>query len=406
VSAARPLTSIVILTRNQLGYTRACVEGIARTTPEPHELVFVDNGSDDGTLEYLRSLPDAVVIDNGENLGFGGGCNQGIAASLGERILLLNNDVVPAPGWLGALHDALDPSPSAGLAGPRTNRIVGSQQVDHVGYDEETLDGLDAWAARWCADHAGQRTPAQRLVGFCVLLERAVVERIGGFDLRYAIGNFEDDDLSLRAAVAGFDRLVAEDSFVHHFGSRTFAGEGIDYTASIAANLRRFRDAWGIGDDDLAAGAGSYAFQAVADRTSWDDARHHAPLVGTDDTGARVVLDQPRSHVVAVCCDRVDASGTRSALDHALRTWGPDDDVTVVVRIDPRDRSSEALLDELADAHEHEGLPDVVVVQALDVDDRPVLRAVDEVVVAGRSGRARALLARRMGVSVRTAAGE
>ncbi len=106
----RPTTSIVILTRNQLEYTKLCVEGIARTTPEPHELVFVDNASTDGTLEYLRSIEGAVVIDNDANLGFGGACNQGMAVASGDRILLLNNDVVPTAGWLAALHDALDSS--------------------------------------------------------------------------------------------------------------------------------------------------------------------------------------------------------------------------------------------------------------------------------------------------------
>jgi GT2 family glycosyltransferase len=399
MSPRRPTTSIVILTRNQLGYTQRCVDAIARRTPEPHELVFVDNGSTDGTLAYLRSIEGALVIDNDRNVGFGGACNQGIASSTGERILLLNNDVVPTHGWLAALHDALDESADTGLAGPRTNRIAGPQQVDEVGYDEESLAGLGEWAQDWCDSHRGIRTPLPRLVGFCILLERAVVERIGGFDLRYAVGNFEDDDLCLRAAVAGFRGVVAEDSFIHHFGSRTFVGEGLDHTAHMAENYRRFAAAWQLGD---AATATGYSPAAAIESSQFEPERHHAPLVAVDSSSERIELGDVRSRIVAVCCDRWDPTGTRAALDEALATWGPVDDVTVLVRIDPRDRESVRLLESVADARESEGLPDLVVVQAPELDDRIVLRRVDEVVVAGRTAWSRALLARRLGVEVRT----
>src|SRR5688572_20867582 len=117
----RPLTSIVILTRNELEYTQRCVASIVARTEEPYALIFVDNGSTDGTVEYLRSLDGAVVVVNDANLGFGAGCNQGIARSRGERILLLNNDTVVTDGWLAAMHDALDADPAVGVAGPRSN---------------------------------------------------------------------------------------------------------------------------------------------------------------------------------------------------------------------------------------------------------------------------------------------
>ena len=72
------LTSIVILTHNQLQFTRGCIESIHRNTPEPFELIVVDNGSTDGTPEYLRTIANATVIVNTENLGFPAGVNQGL----------------------------------------------------------------------------------------------------------------------------------------------------------------------------------------------------------------------------------------------------------------------------------------------------------------------------------------
>ncbi|MCW2921904.1 MAG: wbbL 5 [Thermoleophilia bacterium] len=393
-----PTTSIVILTRNQLDYTTQCVDGIARTTPEPHELVFVDNGSTDGTVEYLRSLPDAIVIENGRNLGFGGGCNLGIAASAGERILLLNNDVVPTAGWLAELHAALDSGERIGLAGPRSNRIVGVQQVDDVGYEEETLDGLDAWSASWRASQGGRLTRIPRLVGFCILMERAVVERIGGFDLRYGLGNFEDDDLCLRAGVGGFECRIAHASFVHHFGSRTFAGEGIDHGATIFENYARFAAAWQLTPEELDPQTHGYPADRLMSSTRFDATRHHAPLVGVADDAGRVALDGHRERVVLVCCDRLDPDATEVVLRATCATFGPSDPVTVVVRIDPRDGVSPRLLDAVADEIGDAQLPDIVVVEASDEDDRPALRVANEVVVHGRFGPARRLLANHLGV--------
>ncbi len=76
------LTSIVILTFNQLNYTKQCVESIINNTPELHEIVFVDNGSKDGTVEWLKSLtkqnPNYTFIKNPFNKGFSVGYNQGI----------------------------------------------------------------------------------------------------------------------------------------------------------------------------------------------------------------------------------------------------------------------------------------------------------------------------------------
>ncbi len=394
-----PTTSIVILTRNELEYTRQCIEGIAQTTPEPHELVLVDNGSTDGTVEYLRSIPGAIVIENGRNLGFGGGCNVGIAASSGERILLLNNDVVPTSGWLAELHAALDSGPQVGLAGPRSNRIVGVQVVDEVGYDQESLDGLDAWAATWRTQQSGRLTAIPRLVGFCILMERAVIERIGGFDLRYGLGNFEDDDLCLRAGVAGFECRIAHGSFIHHYGSRTFAGEGIDHAATILENYRRFAAAWQLSQEELDAETFGYPAERLVASTSFDPRRHFAPLVGVVDDAARVALDDRRTRVVLACCDRLDPTATQDVLRAVCERFGPNDDVTVVVRIDPRDGASPRLLDSVADAVGDEHLPDIMVVEASDEDDRPALRAADEVVVHGRWGAARRLIAEHLGVA-------
>ncbi|MCW2960156.1 MAG: wbbL 5 [Thermoleophilia bacterium] len=397
---SRPLTSIVILTRNELAYTKLCVASIQAHTPEPYELVFVDNGSTDGTVEWLRTLPNAIVIENADNLGFGGGCNQGMAAARGARILLLNNDVVVTTGWLDALHDALDRDPQVGIAGPRSNRIAGIQQVDDVEYDVETLDGLEEWAATWTAQHAGELATFPRLIGFCLLVERAVVERIGGFDLRYGLGNFEDDDFCLRAVLGGFTCVIAQGSFIHHFGSRTFVGEGIRYDETLLGNRDRFARAWRIPpSDDIA--SGSYDAKRVLSRVTFDPARHFAPLVGVPDDGARLQLDA-RSQVIAICCDAADPLGTSEVLAAALTSYGPRDDVTLAIRIDPRDTVSFRLLENAADSVGDPRLPDIALVERCAENDTALFTAADAVVVHGRWAAGRRLLATHVGATALT----
>lgn len=236
-----PRTSIVILTLNELPVTKLCLESIAACTPEPHEIIVVDNGSSDGTVQHLRGR-DVRLIANRENRGFAGGCNQGILAAGGEHILLLNNDVVVTPGWLGGLQAALQSAPRVGLSGPVSNCVSGPQLDPGASYS--TVEGLMKHAAARAEEAGGRVRPVERLVGFCLLLSREVVERIGLLDERFGRGNFEDDDFCRRARVAGYGLLIADGVFVHHFGSRTFAANRIDYGEAMEKNRAVFLAKW------------------------------------------------------------------------------------------------------------------------------------------------------------------
>ncbi len=117
------------------------------------------------------------------------------------------------------------------------------QRVDDVPYRD--LDAMHEFAGRWRTEHWGKWFTAPKLSGFCVLMTRAVYDAIGGLDERFGLGLFDDDDLAVRARRAGFELAVAHDLFVHHFGSRTFAGNGIDAESLLRENERRFADKWG-----------------------------------------------------------------------------------------------------------------------------------------------------------------
>ncbi len=238
------LTSIVILTMNELNYTRMCVESIQRNTPEPCELIFVDNGSTDGTVEYLRSIEGATVIENGENRGFAAGCNQGIEAACGDYVLLLNNDTVVTKGWLGRMIAHAERDEKAGIVGPRTNYAAGYQMIRNPKYG--SLEELEPYAESLRLEHFGQAETVPGLIGFCMLIKRCVIDKVGLFDERFKIGNWEDADYCMRVKQAGYNLVMAQDVFVHHFGSRTFVGNGIDLRGHLEENKRLFEEKWGI----------------------------------------------------------------------------------------------------------------------------------------------------------------
>jgi tetratricopeptide (TPR) repeat protein len=150
------------------------------------------------------------------------------------------------PGWLDRLIAAAERKAEIGIAGPRSNYVSGCQRVKEIDYHADSLEGLVRFARAFAERHAGQGERVLRCGGFCMLIKRDVVEKIGGFDEVFGLGNFEDDDFCLRAALAGFEAWVVHDCFVHHFGNRTFWGAGIDFNESLKQNWELFKKKWGI----------------------------------------------------------------------------------------------------------------------------------------------------------------
>jgi glycosyltransferase involved in cell wall biosynthesis len=102
------LSSIIIPCWNQREFTQFCLQALFHHTRSPWELIVVDNGSTDGTAEYLAGVRDAAaipvtLITNARNAGFPSAVNQGLQVARGEYLVLLNNDAVVTDGWLDQL---------------------------------------------------------------------------------------------------------------------------------------------------------------------------------------------------------------------------------------------------------------------------------------------------------------
>lgn len=220
-----PRVSVIVLCYNQLDYTRQCVESILNNTAYPnYELVLVDNNSTDDTAAYLQEMkkkdPHVKIVLNKTNRGFAGGNNDGIDVSDGEYLILLNNDTLVTRGWMTNMVKHCRASDKVGIVGAVTNSIGNEAQIP-VEYTD--VAAMPAFAYGYTAVHMNKTYPHDGVLAmFCVMFSRRMVDLIGKLDENYGIGMFEDDDYSVAANRAGFELVLPEDVFIHHFGSVSF----------------------------------------------------------------------------------------------------------------------------------------------------------------------------------------
>lgn len=212
--------SFIIPLYNCLPLTQAMLASLRETLPPglDCEIIFVDDGSTDGTRAWLKDLPAPCrTILNEKNLGFAGACNRGAASATGGLLFFLNNDLVFLPRWLEPMLAAFDRFPDAGLVGNvQLNAATGA--VDHAGiyfnHQGKPAHRTDLPATtRWLGWPAWRAVDA--LTGACFALRRAVWQQLGGFDEAFINGS-EDIDLALRASAAGLHHHVALRSVVRH----------------------------------------------------------------------------------------------------------------------------------------------------------------------------------------------
>jgi len=176
----KPSASIIILTYNNLEYTRQCVDSVlAHTDEASYEMILVDNASTDGTRKYLRELaetyPNMRIQLNDRNEGFARGNNLGADLAQGEVIIFLNNDTIVTHGWLHRLLKRLD-DPQVGMVGPVTNSS-GNETRIQVDYTE--IADMPEFARKVSKERSGKTFEISMLAFLCVALRRSVYEAVG-----------------------------------------------------------------------------------------------------------------------------------------------------------------------------------------------------------------------------------
>ncbi len=223
----RPKWSVIVCAYNQLTFSSQAIDRVLRYSPlERMELILVDDASKDGTYEFFEALssrhPFIKATHHLKQQGYVKSANDGLKMAKGEYLVCCNNDVLVTPSWLQRLTYCVDqklPMGEFGLVGPATNFSAGRQQVPNARYD---FDKLDEFAKQFADMNHGNWQEVGALKGFCFMIKREVYEALGGFDERFSPGGFDDDAYCLDARAKGWKSVVAGDTFVHHFGSKTF----------------------------------------------------------------------------------------------------------------------------------------------------------------------------------------
>lgn len=267
------LTSIIAIALNGLDYTKRCIESIREHTGLPYELIVVDNGSTDGTLEYLQEQGDVKLVANSENVGAPFARNQGLQIAKGEYIVFFDNDIVATKDWLKILVEHSKNNPEVGLIGPMSNYVSGPQFVPDSSFED--INDMHSFARKLTADHNGSFIPANRLILFAMFATRAVIDKIGGMDPLYGKWGFEDDDYCIRAMIAGFKLAIAKDVFIYHKGSSTAEAANIDYSQLLEENWEKFKDKWGL--PRYHSYMQGYPVQAIASQP-FDHNKHYCSL--------------------------------------------------------------------------------------------------------------------------------
>jgi GT2 family glycosyltransferase len=229
---------IVIPAHNALDALDHCLTSVRAYTSPPFRVIVVDDASDEQVAQYLRAVAAAdarvEVLRNERNVGFVRTANRGLLATTAPFACLLNSDTIVTPGWLDALIRCARSDSRIALVNPTSNAAVNLTVQMAPGLNVFTM-------AEVVAAHSRRDYPdVVTMVGFCLLITRAALERFGTFDEIYGDGYCEESDYCMRVTAEGCRTVVADDAFVYHRGGASFGKSRERYLR----NRRIFDQRW------------------------------------------------------------------------------------------------------------------------------------------------------------------
>jgi N-acetylglucosaminyl-diphospho-decaprenol L-rhamnosyltransferase len=255
-----PSVSILIVSWNARDWLARCLHSLMAT---PHQVVVVDNGSADGSVELVRqTFPSAHLVASTENLGFAGGVNRARQAASGSALLVLNPDVEASSQAIDRLAEVLRLSPATAATGPIgavAARLVDADGTPQAGFNVRRFPTLASLACDlllvdhvWPSNPASQRYYARDLdpdspadvdqpAAACLMIRAEAFDRIGGMDERFHPAWFEDVDFCLRLHGAGYRiRYEPAATVVHRGGVARDALGPHGFSRAFYRNMLRY----------------------------------------------------------------------------------------------------------------------------------------------------------------------
>ncbi len=234
----QPLISIIIPNWNGKGHLDNCISSLLSQTYKNYEIILVDNGSSDGSVEYVKAqYPSVKIIENSHNLGFAQGTNVGIRASKGDYIVTLNNDTKADSRFLEELAKAAEIKDDIGMCAPKVRFFHNPEVIDSTGilihFDGSGLN------RGFKEIDTGQYDEIVEVFGAsagAALYKKKMLDEIGLFDDDF-FAYYEDLDLAWRARLAGWRSIYVPSALVYHVHSAT----GVSYSPFKSFHIQRNR---------------------------------------------------------------------------------------------------------------------------------------------------------------------
>ncbi|MCZ2150060.1 MAG: glycosyltransferase [Bryobacterales bacterium] len=229
--------SVIVVNWNRKELLRACLASLLSQEGVQKEIIVVDNGSSDGSVQMLeQEFRSVKVIRNTVNLGFCAANNQGIAAASGEFIALLNNDAEACPNWLYELRRVFDSRPDVGMAASKVLVWEDPRRIDKAGH-LIYLDGQNRGRGSGELD-VGQYDTMEEILwpdGCAAMYRRGMLQQIGGFDEDF-FAYADDAELGLRARIAGWRCFYTPAAVVRHHRGATLGVRSLRRVELIERN--------------------------------------------------------------------------------------------------------------------------------------------------------------------------
>ena len=228
-----PEISVVIPVHDQYRFTARCLGSIARAAVgRSYEVIVVDDSSTDATPRRLAAVANLVLVENSGERGFVHACNCGAERARGRYVVFLNNDTMVEDGWSDALADTFDQFPRVGAVGAKLVFADGRlQEAGGIVWQDGS-----AWNyGRWMKPDAPRFSYARQVdycSAACLMIDRELFERLGGFDVAFAPGYYEDTDLAFRVRAAGYTVHYQPKVRIRHY-------EGATAGRSLGAGMKQ-----------------------------------------------------------------------------------------------------------------------------------------------------------------------
>lgn len=211
-----------------------CLKSLLKNNFSSYEIIVVDNGSVDGSQEFIkREFPKVMLIENKNNLGYAGGCNSAVPKARGKHLLFLNNDVEVAENFLQEMFTAIESDEIVGLVQPKLLSMQKKEFFDYSGGAGGEIDIFGFPFARGRVFIKLEKDESQYdhltnkifwASGTAVLIRKNLLEKIGLFDEDF-FAHMEEIDLNWRAQLVGYNSVVTLKTYLFHYSGYTLPAE-------------------------------------------------------------------------------------------------------------------------------------------------------------------------------------